>query len=185
MVTYLNGNHIKVLHETPKTRPMQKTDHYGNILDTAYFYNANDAKLYLEWLISVVTGAEKVPEDVISEAYDQLFKLILVLRAYVDMDKNIALMKPFDWQEKLSKFEKEIVNSVDDQFKEMNELLEMWDGKFASFETSIYNIENTIEKRTKEMTDALEQLLGWMKKYSPILDGIDKEYRSLVGKRGK
>jgi hypothetical protein len=132
----------------------------------------------------VVTGAEKVSEDVISEAYDQLFKLILVLRDYIDIDRNVALTKPFDWQEKLSKFEKEIVDSVDNQMKEMNDLLEMWDGKFGSFESSLFNIENTIEKRTKEMTDALEQLLGWMKKYSPILDGIDKEYRNLIGKKG-
>jgi hypothetical protein len=128
---------------------------------------------------------EKVSEEVVSEAYDQLFKLILVLRDYIVMDQSTALMKPFDWQEKLSKFEKEIVNSVDNQLKEMNELLEMWDGKFASFENSLDSIGNIIEKRTKEMADALEQLLGWMKKYSPILDGIDKEYSSLTGKKGK
>jgi DNA-directed RNA polymerase subunit RPC12/RpoP len=57
--------------------------------------------------------------------------------------------------------------------------------KIDAFEEKLTAINNTIDSRTKEMTDALEQLLGWMKKYSPILDGVDKEYKSLIGKKGK
>jgi hypothetical protein len=194
MLTYLNGHHIKILYEKlPKTEEHRIYTTSGEYYDSRsaqhynayYSYSASDAELYLEWLISVVRGSEKVSEDTISEAYNQLDKFILALRDVTGYNKPVILMKPYDWVQRLAQFEKDTSETIKSEVTKITDMLEEWDYTIRGYDETLQKICKTLDERTKSMVEPLEQILTWMKKYSPTLDALENEYSNIIGKKGK
>lgn len=74
------------------------------------------------------------------------------------------------------------LGSSDDRMNQLvAETLELMK-RLESFENKLTEVNNTIDNRMKETTEMLSKLLLWMKKYSPLLDKMDKEYAKLFGK---
>jgi hypothetical protein len=197
MLPYLNGNLIKILHgKLPRTATAKEYVSAGQYSDrlgefnVVSVYGASDAKLYLEWLISVVRGSEKVSEDLRNEAYDQLDRFVLALRDVTNYNKEIVLMKPHDWVARLEKFEDEISESLLELLREIHDSMDFWDTNVQGYSNQLDKIIEMLDDKTdalskaseKQMNDVakmLESILKWMEKYSPILDGIEKDYKAL------
>jgi hypothetical protein len=192
MLPYLNGNLIKILYgKLPKTSSAKDYCDSGRYYDAigkfnvVSMYGVSDAKLYLEWLISVVRGSEKVSEDLKNEAYDQLDKLILALRDVTKYDKQVVLMKPYDWIVRLEKFENQISEDLLEQMKDIHDTMEFWETNVQGYNDKLDDICDKLDERAKALVTPLEEILAWMRKYSPTLDKVEKEYASIFGKKRK
>jgi archaellum component FlaC len=180
MVTYLNGGHIKVLYKKlPQSREEKEYDQFGQFKGYSYWYNSSDAKLYLEWLIQVVRGSEKVDEAILNEAYDQLDKFILILRDDTDK-KNVKLAKPYDWIEKLEEFEEEISNNLKEEIQEIHRILDTYCHTINGYDEKLEELANTLDKRSQDMIKPLEKILTWLKTHSPTVEAMQKEYAHLM-----
>ncbi len=75
MVTYLNGKHIEVLYEKlPKTATKQgkwvSTGYRDGYYEAIHIYDANDAEMYFEWLISTVQGSQNSSDEIRAKEAD-------------------------------------------------------------------------------------------------------------------
>jgi hypothetical protein len=198
MLIYLKGKHVKILYD----KLLPRTADFVKVCDV------NDAKLYLEWLKAVVRSSEKASEDVIDEAYNQLDRFILALRDVTKYDKEIVLMKPYDWVTRLEKFENEVSEDLLGEMKDIHDSMEFWERNVQGYNDQLddliekiddktealseanekqmsnvtkmlQSIAKTNEKQMDDITKMLESIARWMEKYSPILDGMKKDYKTL------
>jgi hypothetical protein len=149
IVPYLSGQRLKLLQEIGQSGYIHAM---GERVGTRY-PTEDDAERYFNWLVSVVTGAEKAGEEIVKQANDQLFIFIHALRDTTVIDKTVQIVKSHDWENRLE-----------------------------SFESKLNDIRNTIDRRDKEITETLSSILVWMKKYNPILNAVDEDYKNQLGK---
>lgn len=184
----LNDKRIKPLCDLQPSGLENYRDEYGlQRTRKSGAYTLDDGQKYFEWLTHVVDGAIETEDDIRKKAYDQMFILILALQDSTQMTSNIELVRPYDWDTRLKAFENKIADMCDTAHeiaKEMKINSELLDDWLSSSHSELSNLSNSVDKRTKEMAEVLEKLLKWMQQYSPILDGIDKEYKGLI-KKGK
>jgi hypothetical protein len=154
LVPYLNEDKIKILCDLKKSgRTPVSQSSYG---ETNYrsVFSESDAETYFEWLIATVTGSkEDASENLIKQANDQLFQFIDILGDKLFIERTVRLLDQYDWG---------------------------W--LFASFDKRLAEMRNIIDKGDKDITETLSNILMWMKKYDPILDTMDKEYKKMFGK---
>jgi hypothetical protein len=62
LTRYLSDNRIKLLHNLQPTGRQSYIDRNYEAKFVVY-YTATDAEEYFNWLISIITGAEKAPDD--------------------------------------------------------------------------------------------------------------------------
>jgi len=67
--------------------------------------------------------------------------------------------------------------------KELEKKIDALEAQDKILENKLSDVNNTTDNRTKETTEIISKLTLWVKKYGPILDGLDKEYRSLTRKQ--
>jgi hypothetical protein len=105
--------------------------------------------------MAVVTGAEKVAEDVIDEAINQIFVFILIMRqhGHLTMADEVTLIAPYNWEDRL-----------------------------VSFEEKLTTIQTSMEKRDGKITEVLSKIYAWMKEYTSVLDEVKKDYQNQLGK---
>jgi len=143
MVPYLQNGRIIILCNLPKT------GEYGS----SRFYTSSDAERYFEWLVAVVTGAQASLEELVKQANDQLFQFINVLRDYIEMERNVQLVTPYDWQ-----------------------------ALFTSFDERLTEMQGIIDRGDKAITEVLNVLLQFVKKNTKLLDILYKENEKIFGK---
>jgi hypothetical protein len=164
IVPYLSGKRIKILcplemsgRETHRRQVQEPSYAYPHEeISVTKFYNEGDAKTYFEWLVSVVTVPEKFSETIVKEANDQLFQFIHVMRDNIQMDKNVQLIAPYDWQ-----------------------------ALFTSFDERLTDMQRILAKGEKDIVETLSMILLWIKKYGPVLDALENERKELFGARKK
>lgn len=123
---------------------------------TKYWYTDEDAEKYFEWLIAVVNGTENAKVDVEKQAYDQLFRLLYVMREDMQRDKNVELIAPYDWQK-----------------------------LFHSFDMELVDIMNTVDRHDKDIVKILTSILELLKKNATLLEAIQKDYEVYFPPEGK
>jgi|WetSurMetagenome_2_1015567.scaffolds.fasta_scaffold283984_3 hypothetical protein len=182
MVRYLNGNHISVLYDNlPKTDAKQviKSDGLQRYYDSVPIYGTKDAEMYLEWLISIVQGYEQESEEIKNKAYDQLCRFILILTDVTQWKDGYVLAKPYDWVTKLEEFEADISGNINEELKNMKEMLEHRTDDIQYFGKKVNDLSDSNEKWMSDTADMLGLITKWMEKYSPILDGFEEDYQTL------
>jgi hypothetical protein len=151
VVEYLNEKRVRVLSGA---KPSGR-EYVGVTAKPRVFYTYDDAEVYFNWLMAVVTGAEKVAEDVIDEAINQIFVFILIMRqhGHLTMADEVTLIAPYNWEDRL-----------------------------VSFEEKLTTIQTSMEKRDGKITEVLSKIYAWMKEYTSVLDEVKKDYQNQLGK---
>jgi len=147
LTEHIEKKRVELLYELEKSG--KKYAEYTSYV-IGYYYTNEDAETYFDWLIAVITGVKKVSKDVIGKAIDQLFFFIYLLRDDMVFKQHIELVMPYEWEDKLSTFEKKLTN-----------------------------IHNRLDKRDKDITDILGKINNWMQYYGAVLDEIKKEQKQL------
>lgn len=147
---YLNDGSIKLLHKIKRTGTIIKKGNYAFTIDVVEkaLYSNDDAQEYFNWLISMVSGAEKVAEGIIKESVDQLFLFIFALRDKMSLNPDVLLIAPVDWEYRLKSLE----------------------GKHST-------LERRTDARNEKAIDALEKIVKWQKTYQPSLDRLETDYK--------
>jgi hypothetical protein len=141
IVPYLNENRIEML------KPLRKSG-LG-----AMEYASADAQEYFEWLVAVVTGAEDASQDIVKQANDQLFQFIYVMRDSIQMDRNVQLLTPYNWQ-----------------------------ALFTSFDERLTDMQRIIDRGDKDIVEVLKPILEMMKRNTKLLDALQKGNERVFGK---
>ena len=153
LTPYLNGNRVKILCKLEKSGDDADYDSYGHAIKHNYYYTEDDVETYFEWLVAVITGAEKVEDTIVNQANDQLFQFIHVLGADIQMDGNAHLLAPYDWQQ-----------------------------LFLSFHKELIDIKTTVDHHDKEISDILKSVLEYLKTNKNLLEALQKEYEGIFPK---
>lgn len=147
LARYLNGKHIEVLYDKlPKSGPPTQTIQIlvakGMEKDIVPMYTESDAKMYLDWLISVVQGfsPSSTNQELVNKAFDQLSNCILILVDATEWDNNKMLSRPYDWTDKLCEFEEEISNHIKTQVEDINRSLETYQYKISGYSNKLDEI---------------------------------------------
>ena len=154
LAMFLDDNRIKLLFPLKKSGE-ERTVSY-DVVKVKQWYTDSDAEKYFEWLVAVVNDTENVGDDVKTQAYDQLFRLLYVMREDMEKDKNVQLIAPYDWQE-----------------------------LFRSFDFGLTHIKNTIDRHDKEIVNVLTSILEMLKKNRNLLEAMQKDYERYFPPEGK
>ena len=153
LVHYLNENRVEVLCGLEKSGEKPVFDKHDYLIRHDPIYDETDAETYFEWLVAVVTGAEKTQENIVEQANDQLFQFIHVLGDDIEIDKGVQLLAPYDWQK-----------------------------LFFSFDERLTEMQRIIDRGDKEITEVLKSILQMVRKNVAFLDILCKESEELFGK---
>lgn len=149
----LNTKRVKTLCKL--TPSGQDYDNFGKV-GNAYYIN-EDAKEYYEWLVAVVSGTERegITEDIIKKANDQLFHFIQIMQnsGTVEIDKNIQVVEPYDWQK-----------------------------LFLSFDKRLTDMQKAIDKGDKDIIEVLKLLLQYVKENKTLMKKLLEDSETLFGK---
>jgi hypothetical protein len=152
LIPYLNEGRIKILCELKKSGKEPVIDIRGNIIryQRTNLYTGDDAKDYFEWLVAVVDGSQDATEDIVKQANDQLFRFLHVMGDDIEMDKNVQLIAPYDWQ-----------------------------NLFLSFDKELTEIKNIVDRHDKDILDILKSILEFLKKNKTLLETLQKDYEGV------
>jgi len=111
-----------------------------------FHYTDSDARIYVEQLISIVSGTEEdaVSEEIFKKAVNQLFMFIFGLTG--TLQSSVELLAPYSLDKRLVIFQEQI--SV---------------------------VEKRVDHMDEQIMDTLEKILKWQKEYQPDLDDMKKE----------
>ena len=203
LVNYLNGNHLEVLYKNlPRSGPSRdeiKMLLTNNKLEKiSAIYNETDAKMYLNWLISVVQGfsLESSNEELVNKAFDQLSTCILILTDVTEWKDGAMLAKPYDWVDRLINYQEATTDSIDSRMKDLKEMLDRWnddvnhygkkvDALCDSVTEQTDNFSKTSQKQTSDLTALVEQIVTWMNRYGAVLERLDKQSVKYAPKKVK
>jgi hypothetical protein len=146
VANHLNAKNINLLAKLEPSGFDEWHDTYGTYHKKIYFTD-KDGERYFEWLVRVVSGTAKDSDHLIKEAINQLFLFVTTLGNNLRRNKKIRLVAPYNWEERLVSFEKELGS-----------------------------IKNNLENRDEKITHILDQIFEWLKQYRPILDEVQKDY---------
>ncbi len=148
LAKFLSEDRIKLLCSLNKSGELKHYSDYGTrLIRTDRWYTDEDAEKYFEWLIAVVNDTEDVNEDIVKQAYNQLFRFLYVMRDDMERDKNVQLIAPYDWQSLFTGWDRELVH-----------------------------IKNDLERRDKEILDILKSILLLLKQNRTFLEIMQKDY---------
>lgn len=170
LVNYLNGNHLQSLYKNlPRSGPSREEIKMllaNNKLEKiSAIYNETDAKMYLDWLISVVQGfsPDSANEELVNKAFDQLSTCILILTDVTEWKKDMMLSKPYEWVTKLEEFEADIAGMIKDEVKETAKELETYQYTISGYDKKLDAIIETLEEKVETLTEKANDLRDWRK----------------------
>src|SRR3989304_4308926 len=138
--SYLNDDLIRPLNKLNRTGDKVAVyDSKGSFVRYENRYSSHDAEVYFEWLVAVVSGAEPADEEIIKQANNQLFQLLHVMESDIEIEKNVQLLAPHDWQ-----------------------------NLFLSFDRELIDIKNTVDRHDKEIGNILKSILEFLKKNATL-----------------
>jgi hypothetical protein len=149
IVHYLEDGLIKPLCKLSRSGASYPIYENKQFLRYENYYNEHDAEIYFEWLVAVVSGAEPTSEEVIRQANDQLFQFLHILEGHIDIDRNVQLLAPYDWQT-----------------------------LFKSFDKELTAIKDTVEHHDKAIVDVLKSILKLLAENKKLLETLQEEYDS-------
>lgn len=163
-------------------------------------YSDDDARKYMDYLMQIVFGSiPEKDEKKISQANDQLFYIIGILRDHIDKDKCAAYIMESSWREELEIYEEQLKKQQKDferrfdelshDFKKINEIKE----STGDLEEQLQKQQHEVEQMDERIMDVLEKIRNWQKLYEPYLKEELQQYNedkekldhALKGKQGK
>lgn len=150
---FLSGDRIKLLCPLDKSGKQNHVDAYGRVTRTDRWYTDEDTEKYFEWLVAVVNETEDVKNDVVKQAYDQLFRFLYVMRDDMERDKNVQLVAPYNWQ-----------------------------NLFISFNERLTDMQRIIDRGDKDTVEVLKSLLQLVKENKKLLKTLCIDSEELFGK---
>jgi len=153
LTKFLNAGRVNFLSKVDMTGEYEKYDPIRHVNKKFRCYSDWDAERYFEYLVSVVNETEEEKDEVVKEAYNQLFRFLYVMRDDMEREKNVQLIAPYDWQ-----------------------------NLFLSFDERLTDIERKIDKGDKDIIDVLKSLLKLLEQNKTLLDSLCQGSEAFIKK---
>jgi histidinol phosphatase-like PHP family hydrolase len=151
LAMFLDGGRIKLLRSLSKSGKKEYLKGSNWVIEE--WFTDDDAEEYFEWLIAVVNETVDVREEVVEQAFNQLFRFLYVMREDIERDKNVELIAPYDWMT-----------------------------LFAGWDKVLVKMKNSLEHRDEEIVDILKSILLLLKQNRTFLETMQKDYERFIPK---